>query len=236
MFSLDEAIAQWRAGLSRSEALRNEDAAELEAHLREQVAQLSDAGLTEEEAFRVAAFRMGDTGRLACEFGKVNGDLVWQRRFMWMVVGVLGYLVCTNLARLASGLASLAAIYLRQESWAIVLSCVVAPATVWVGAACFCARLASGRMPGREWLARRWQRRRACAADLALVTAILLAVKTCGRFLPALGLRYVSVDQLSPALITSAIVGITWSAGLPVILVVVFFRLRNKGAGQLREE
>ena len=53
--SLEEQIDQWRSYLRRRQAIHAVDVAELEDHLREQVAALVDAGLATDEAFCVGA-------------------------------------------------------------------------------------------------------------------------------------------------------------------------------------
>ncbi|MDT8342777.1 MAG: permease prefix domain 1-containing protein, partial [Longimicrobiales bacterium] len=57
--SLEEQIDQWRSYLRRRQAIHQVDVAELEDHLREQVAALTGAGLAADEAFLVAVKRMG---------------------------------------------------------------------------------------------------------------------------------------------------------------------------------
>ncbi len=57
--SLEEQIDQWRSYLLRRQAIHSVDIAELEDHLREQVAALVKAGLSTDEAFLVAVKRMG---------------------------------------------------------------------------------------------------------------------------------------------------------------------------------
>ena len=52
--SLEEQIDRWRSYLRRRQAIHPVDVAELEDHLREQVAGLIDAGLATDEAFQVA--------------------------------------------------------------------------------------------------------------------------------------------------------------------------------------
>src|SRR5690606_26873805 len=52
--SLEEQIGQWRSYLRRRQAIHPVDVAELEDHLREQVAVLEEAGLASDEAFLVA--------------------------------------------------------------------------------------------------------------------------------------------------------------------------------------
>jgi hypothetical protein len=63
--SLEEQIDQWRSYLRRRQAIHSVDVAELEDHLREQIAALTDAGLAADEAFLVAVKRMGGLDALA---------------------------------------------------------------------------------------------------------------------------------------------------------------------------
>ena len=53
--------------------------AELEDHLREQVAVLSDAGLDSDEAFLVAVKRMGDLDALSREFAREHSERLWKQ-------------------------------------------------------------------------------------------------------------------------------------------------------------
>lgn len=77
--SLEEQIAQWRSYLSRRQAIHDVDVAELEDHLREQVAMLVDAGLDTDEAFLVAVKRMGDLDALSREFAREHSDRLWKQ-------------------------------------------------------------------------------------------------------------------------------------------------------------
>jgi Clp amino terminal domain, pathogenicity island component len=72
MFSLEKAIADWRqqmvaAGLQKGGALD-----ELESHLREDIEQQIQAGLTTQEAFESAVGRIGGAEALKAEFAKVS--------------------------------------------------------------------------------------------------------------------------------------------------------------------
>jgi hypothetical protein len=53
--------------------------AELEDHLREQVAMLTDAGLAADEAFLVAVKRMGDLDALSREFAREHSERLWKQ-------------------------------------------------------------------------------------------------------------------------------------------------------------
>jgi hypothetical protein len=77
--SLEEQIDQWRSYLRRRQAIHSVDVAELEDHLREQVAVLVDAGLATDEAFLVAVKRMGDLDALSREFAREHSDRLWKQ-------------------------------------------------------------------------------------------------------------------------------------------------------------
>jgi hypothetical protein len=77
--SLEDQIAQWRSYLSRRQAIHSVDVAELEDHLREQVAVLVDAGLATDEAFLVAVKRMGDLDGLSREFAREHSERLWKQ-------------------------------------------------------------------------------------------------------------------------------------------------------------
>lgn len=77
--SLEEQIDQWRSYLRRRQAIHSVDVAELEDHLREQVAVLVDAGLATDEAFLVAVKRMGGLDALSREFAREHSDRLWKQ-------------------------------------------------------------------------------------------------------------------------------------------------------------
>src|ERR687893_349943 len=77
--SLEEQIARWRSSLRRRQAIHSVDVAELEDHLREQVAVLVDAGLATDEAFLVAVKRMGNLDTLSGEFAREHSDRLWKQ-------------------------------------------------------------------------------------------------------------------------------------------------------------
>jgi len=83
--SLEEQIGQWRSYLRHRQAIHTVDVAELEDHLREQIAGLTDAGLAADEAFLVAVKRMGNLDALSREFAREHSDRLWKQ----LVVGPL---------------------------------------------------------------------------------------------------------------------------------------------------
>jgi hypothetical protein len=77
--ALEEQIDQWRSYLRRRQAIHSVDVAELEDHLREQVAVLVDAGLATDEAFLVAVKRMGNLDTLSREFAREHSERLWKQ-------------------------------------------------------------------------------------------------------------------------------------------------------------
>jgi hypothetical protein len=77
--ALEEQIDQWRSYLGRRQAIHSVDVAELEDHLREQVATLLSAGLDADEAFLVAVKRMGDLDALSREFAREHSERLWKQ-------------------------------------------------------------------------------------------------------------------------------------------------------------
>src|SRR5919109_1948979 len=77
--ALEEQIGQWRSCLRRRQAIHSAEVAELEDHLREQVAVLADAGLATDEAFLVAVKRMGNLDALSREFAREHSDRLWKQ-------------------------------------------------------------------------------------------------------------------------------------------------------------
>src|SRR3712207_1910148 len=77
--SLEEQIDRWRSYLRRRQVIHSVDVAELEDHLREQVAVLVDAGLATDEAFLVAVKRMGKLDALSREFAREHSERLWKQ-------------------------------------------------------------------------------------------------------------------------------------------------------------
>jgi hypothetical protein len=79
---LEEQIAQWRAYVRSRQGLHGPDTEELEGHLRDQLAALTEAGLTGDEAFLVAVKRMGNLDALSREFASEHSERLWTQLVM----------------------------------------------------------------------------------------------------------------------------------------------------------
>ena len=76
---IEDQIAQWRAYLRRRQAVHGPDVEELEGHLRDQLAALTEAGLARDEAFLVAVKRMGNLDALSREFALAHSERLWKQ-------------------------------------------------------------------------------------------------------------------------------------------------------------
>ena len=79
MESLETQIAEWRAYVAGAPGVSGHDVAELEDHLRDQIAELSAAGLAADEAFLVAVKRLGDLDSLSREFAREHSGRLWKQ-------------------------------------------------------------------------------------------------------------------------------------------------------------
>ena len=79
---LEEQIAQWRAYVRSRQGLHGPDAEELEGHLRDQLAALTEAGLAGDEAFLIAVKRMGNLDALSREFACAHSERLWKQLVM----------------------------------------------------------------------------------------------------------------------------------------------------------
>jgi hypothetical protein len=79
MDGLESQIAEWRAYVAKAPGVDGRDIDELDAHLRDQIAELDAAGLTGDEAFLVAVKRMGDLDTLSREFAREHSGRLWKQ-------------------------------------------------------------------------------------------------------------------------------------------------------------
>jgi hypothetical protein len=76
---LEAQIGRWRGYVQRHRVISPDDVDELEAHLREQVADLEQAGLSGDEAFLVAVKRLGRLDEVSREFAREHSERLWKQ-------------------------------------------------------------------------------------------------------------------------------------------------------------
>ena len=79
MTLVESQIAEWRRFVGSAPAVNGQDLDELESHLRDQIIELGEAGLSEDEAFLVAVKRMGDVDSLSREFAREHSNRLWKQ-------------------------------------------------------------------------------------------------------------------------------------------------------------
>ena len=79
MESLELEIAEWRSFIEQRVGVDGRDVEELEAHLREQIAELNAAGLATDEAFLIAVKRLGSLDDLSREFAREHSGRLWRQ-------------------------------------------------------------------------------------------------------------------------------------------------------------
>jgi hypothetical protein len=79
MDGVESQIAEWRAYVATAPAVDGRDIDELEVHLRDQIAELVEAGLSADEAFLVSVKRMGDLDALSREFAREHSGRLWKQ-------------------------------------------------------------------------------------------------------------------------------------------------------------
>lgn len=91
-FDRDAAVRDWRISILSRGGLTVTEVDELQDHLEHIEADLLDH-LLPEEAFWLAAHRVGTPDALTREFGKVRPNMGWHLRAQWVLLGLLAYVL-----------------------------------------------------------------------------------------------------------------------------------------------
>jgi putative ABC transport system permease protein len=79
MFELEKAIKTWRRNLYKNEALEDGYIEELESHLRDEIEELIESGLTPKDAFENAVLKIGTPEMMGAEFYKTHTERISAR-------------------------------------------------------------------------------------------------------------------------------------------------------------
>ena len=135
MERLESEIAEWRAFVGQHPAVGPLDVDELEAHLRDQIADLASAGLAADEAFLIAVKRMGSLDELSREFAREHSGRLWRQLVLpsggeeqqpdswWLdaLVFAVAAAVTVQVARLAAGFPSNPSSWLARNASLLVM-------------------------------------------------------------------------------------------------------------------
>ncbi len=104
-FNLEAAISGWRNSLTGS-SISRESLLELEAHLRDSIASQQAKGHSEEDAFALASYRLGQANHLEEEYAKAHQERLWFERILWMLLGAQLFSFLTQISGVIRGLLS----------------------------------------------------------------------------------------------------------------------------------
>ena len=76
---LESQIDQWRGYVQRHRSISAADVDEMEGHLRDRISDLTDAGLSDDEAFLIAVKRIGNVDEISREFAREHSDRLWNQ-------------------------------------------------------------------------------------------------------------------------------------------------------------
>src|SRR5262245_56028081 len=93
MFDLEQEIRRWRRQMGNRLPFRPEAIDELEAHLREAVAQRRAAGAEPQGAWTAALAQLGSPKAVAAEYCKLSTIALWNWLPARVVLGIYGVVV-----------------------------------------------------------------------------------------------------------------------------------------------
>ena len=227
MFDLNEQINKWRSNLAQSQTLGSSDIDELECHLREETENLTALKLSDEEAFLVATYRLGDTASLSDEYAKINRGKSFRQNVSWMITGILTYQLATHFATAVSKNCVLLAAnsgitgYRSLGFIGFGSQILILMTTFFLGY--FICRLIL-QIPGfRKQIKELTTRMRLLM--VLFVFIIMTVVYRTAFHIPVPGFRPMNIQQHVVQALTYS--KFLWSIFLPVILVMVLINLRK---------
>jgi len=219
MPSLNDLIKQWKEGLSGRESFQLDDLTELEQHLRHSIMALRNSGLNDQEAFFVASSRLGNAAALETEFGKVNGNLTWQRRVFWMLAGYVSLLVFGKFIGGAGAIAATLALYAGADGALMASTSLLVSMLGW---ACLFLWIINTAKHGGNRFLRRLRKISPLGLTTGLIGCLLAgtAISTAARLAAA---RLADPAVFGQATIILAIGNIILQIVIPAICLIVMF-------------
>lgn len=225
MFDLNDQIIKWRSSLAESQTLERSDIDELEGHLREEIEHLTALKLSQEEAFYVALHRLGDTGSLTEEFGKINGSVLWSKRLFWAAVGLFSYIIATYTAKCVSAGFVVLAWLAGLRGYALGVLDTIAQVVFFL-AVIFVLYEIGRRKDRRGELFCKVAGNLWGKFVLFAGVLVIIAVKLATQFLIPATVARLSVRQWGEMAIFRAYTELVWMIGMPLILLTALIFLR----------
>jgi len=122
-FDLNQAFAAWREGFS--DELSDEQLKELESHLIEASTALKEKGLSEAEAFLIAARRLGRPVEIGEEFRRNELFSFTSQHARWLLTGAVAYVALHSLFGIVQRVAGTASLLLTRDTTILGASAVI---------------------------------------------------------------------------------------------------------------
>ena len=226
MFDLNKAISSWRMGLSERQTCEKSDIDELETHLREEIDSLTASKLSQQEAFLVAAHRLGDPDSLAAEFAKVNTSILWRKRFFWAGAGFLSYIIAAYIAGCASAGFVLLARYAGVMGYSLGVVDIVSRILFFLVVIFVLYEIARRKKRQGELFCKGagnpWGKF-ILFASVFMVIAVMLAARI---LFPFTMVRVFGMSEYAEIAMFRAYAGFVWQISMPLIVLAVVVRLR----------
>lgn len=220
MSVLNEWVATWRASLDCRGELTSDQLDELESHLRDGVERTRQLGLSDRDAFLLAAARVGTPDAIRAEYGKAHPENIWVTRTFWMVVGFLSFQAAGTLVGTLSQAAVAATARYFDWYYLLVISSLVSVAAWAAGLYYYDSRLGSLARPR--------------SLSLAVVIAILVSIPLLSVLVDAgIAMWMVrNVDRYGAAMIAVRGQSLLLSVAVPIGLLLYSRSLRGKRTGK----
>ncbi|MHB9068542.1 MAG: hypothetical protein ACYC4B_32630 [Pirellulaceae bacterium] len=226
MFQLEDQLQEWKRRFDRMEAMRRDDVAELEQHVRDSIVQLTSKGLNAEEAFLIATHRVGEQGEVGKEFGKVNGGLVWAHRAFWMLAGIVVFEVCQMTIIAVASLSQVLALLAGGNGTVMGYASVAVTFLCWIAVATWLYRwfvVQGDRHSGRRLSGT--SRGRTIGIGVVLIACVATLMKFGSQIAVS---RMTSVADLGQAALISAWANALFAVLIPLAALFVTLMIRQR--------
>ena len=231
MFDLNGAISNWRQELGQNEALNTCDLSEMESHLRDEIEDLAGGALSPQEAFIVAAHRLGDTGQIAAEFAKVHGSRMWRRRFFWMLTGVLTFILAGALSAAAAKACATIAVFVGLRGYTVgAMESIVGVVVLIALGGITCCLLALGLSSVRA--ASLFKKPFYAALSVAGLALLVILLRAACLFAPVLQVRLLSAQEYGRIMIAHNLGSLGWAVLGPIALGVLLIIINPARRGR----
>jgi hypothetical protein len=174
MFELEKSIANWREQMLAAGIKTPVPLEELEIHLREEIRALVSTGTPENEAFQLAASRVGTPNRVATEFKKPHGPANSPEMVGWF--GLLAVTLLTAIFSISNWFSGRFSLLLSAHIFCVTVGYVAVLLTGGLGTYFVCRRFFQGRPSPSEESLNRTTLRLNCLSFGLILTGFVLGM------------------------------------------------------------